>query len=305
MKYSLGLPVHKVDPVEEWCTAEVIAEMARAAEAAGMWAVNVTDHPIPDAKWLSRGGHHTLDPFVTLTAAAMATTTVKLQTNLVILAYRNPFLSAKAIATLDVVSGGRTIIGTGAGYLRSEFGALGVDFDERNELTDEAIDAMRAAWSGEPFTFAGRHFAAENALALPRPAQPSGPPIWIGGNSNLAIRRAVERADGWLPMPSPAQASRLLRTPPLETVDDLRARIGYLEAHCEKVGRTEPVDVVFMPIGVDMFREELPEPGPLVEHVHELAGAGVTALTITLPAPSRTAWLEAVDWWGREVGAHT
>ncbi len=305
MKYSLGLPVHKVDPVGEWCTADAIGEMARAAEAAGMDAVNVTDHPIPDAKWLGRGGHHTLDPFVALTVAATVTSRVRLQTNLVILAYRNPFLSAKAIATLDAVSGGRVVVGTGAGYLRSEFAALGVDFDERNDLTDEAIDAMVAAWSGEPFSFDGVHFTAENAVALPRPVQRPAPPIWIGGNSNRAIRRAVERGDGWLPMPSPAQATRLLRTPPLETVDDLRARIAYLRGHCEKVGRTEPVDIVFMPIGVDMFRDTLPEAGALVEHVHELAAAGVTALTITLPAPSRAAWLEAVEWWGREIGAHT
>ena len=305
MRYSLGLPVHKVDPVGEWCTAEAIGEMARAAEGAGMDAVNVTDHPLPDAKWLSRGGHHTLDPFVALTVAAAVTSRVRLQTNLVILAYRNPFLSAKAIATLDAVSGGRVVVGTGAGYLRSEFAALGVEFDERNDLTDEAIDAMRAAWSGEVFSFAGAHFTAENALALPRPVQQPGPPIWIGGNSNRAIRRAVERGDGWLPMPSPAQATKLLRTPPLETVDDLRARIGYLRDHCEKVGRTEPVDIVFMPIGVDMFRDTLPEAGPLVEHVHELTEAGVTALTITLPAPSRAAWLESVEWWGREIGAHT
>lgn len=305
MKYSLGLPVHKVDPVEEWCTAEAIAAMATAAEAAGMWAVNVTDHPIPDAKWLSRGGHHTLDPFVALTVAAAVTTRVRLQTNLVILAYRNPFLSAKAIATLDAVSGGRVVVGTGAGYLRSEFAALGVEFDERNALTDEAIDAMTAAWSGEPFDFAGAHFTAENALALPRPVQRPHPPIWIGGNSNLAIRRSVERAQGWLPMPSPAGATKLLRTPPLETLDDLRDRMGYLRAHCEKVGRTDPVDVVFMPIGLDMFRDELPEAAPLVEHVREQADIGVTGLSITLPAPSRAAWLEAVEWFGAEVAAHT
>jgi len=305
MRYSLGLPVHQVDPVGEWCTAAAISAMARAAETAGMEAVNVTDHPIPDAKWLARGGHHTLDPFVALTVAAAATERVRLQTNLVILAYRNPFLSAKAVATLDAVSGGRVIVGTGAGYLRSEFDALGVEFDERNDLTDEAIDAMTLAWSGEPFSFRGNHFTAENSVALPRPVQRPRPPIWIGGNSNRAIRRAVERADGWLPMPSPAGATKLLRTPPLETVDDLRSRIAYLRAHCEKTGRTEPVDIVFMPIGVDMFRDTLPEAAPLIDHVHELAEAGVTALSITLPAPSRAAWLEAVDWFGREIAPHT
>ena len=103
MKFTLGLPVHNVEPVDEWCSAEAITAMARAAEDAGVDAVNVTDHPVPDAKWLSRGGHHTIDPFVALTVAAAATSRVRLQTNLVIVAYRNPFLTAKAVATLDAV----------------------------------------------------------------------------------------------------------------------------------------------------------------------------------------------------------
>ena len=93
------------------------------------------------------GGHHALDPFVVLALAAGATERLRLQTNLVIAAYRNPFLLAKAIASLDAVSGGRTIIGIGAGYLDPEYAALGVDMAERNALTDEAIAAMRAAWT--------------------------------------------------------------------------------------------------------------------------------------------------------------
>ena len=301
MLVSLGLPTHHVDDAEEWCSAEAIVAMARAAELAQVDAVYVTDHPVPNERFITNAGHHSLDPFVALTVAATATESVRLHTNLVILAYRNPFLSAKALATLDVVSGGRVIVGTGAGYLKPEFAALGVDFDERNDLTDEAIAAMRAVWSGEPVTMSGAHFEAVDSVARPLPVQQPGPPVWIGGNSNRAMRRAVDLADGWNPMPSPKQASRLLRTPPIETVDDLAGRIVDLRRYEEQVGRAEPVDVVFTPIGVDMFRNERPDVEPFVHHLGELAGVGVTGVTINLPGDTRGEWVDNVGWLGEEV----
>ena len=203
MKYSLGLPVHKVDPVGEWCTADAIGEMARAAEAAGMDAVNVTDHPLPTPSGSAEAGTTPSTRSWPSPWRRAVTSRVRLQTNLVILAYRNPFLSAKAIATLDAVSGGRVVVGTGAGYLRSEFAALGVDFDERNDLTDEAIDAMVAAWSGEPFSFDGVHFTAENAVALPRPVQRRGR---RSGSAATRTAPSVERSSavtGGYPCPAP------------------------------------------------------------------------------------------------------
>src|SRR3954447_23439839 len=111
MRISLGLPTHKVDAFDELCSAAAIAEIARAAEAGGMHSVFVTEHPIPADPWLASGGHHAPDPLVALSFAAAATTTLRLHTNLLILAYRNPFLSAKAVATLDALSGGRMIVG--------------------------------------------------------------------------------------------------------------------------------------------------------------------------------------------------
>ncbi len=125
MRLSLGLETSRSDRPEEFVTAEAIAEMAKAAEAAGFDAVFVTDHPFPDDRWLDGGGHHALDPLVALAFAAAATSTIGLHTNLFVLAYRNPFLSAKGIATLDQLSNGRVILGVGAGYLEPEFAALG------------------------------------------------------------------------------------------------------------------------------------------------------------------------------------
>ncbi|MBU6328853.1 MAG: TIGR03619 family F420-dependent LLM class oxidoreductase [Acidobacteria bacterium] len=301
MRFSIGLPTHHVDEVDEWCSARAIAEMSAAAEAAGADAVFVTDHPAPDTTFMAKGGHHALDPFVTLTVAATATSRLRLHTNLVIMAYRNPFITAKALATLDVVSNGRTIIGTGAGYLGAEFAAVGADFDRRNAVTDESILAIRALWSGEPVTMEGLHFSAVDTVARPLPVQSPHPPIWIGGNSDRAIRRTVELADGWNPMPSPARASRLLRTPPIESIEDLDRRIGDLRAACEKAGRAEVPEVIFTPIGVDMFRGELPSAQAFIDDMGALAAIGVSTVTVNLPAITRAQWIDTMAWLGAEV----
>lgn len=304
MKISVGLPTHHVDAPNEWCSAEAITEMAVAAERAGADAVFVTDHPAPDVKFMAKGGHHALDPFVALTVAALATTSLRLHFNLAILAYRNPFISAKSIATLDLISKGRVIIGTGAGYLAPEFAAVGGDFERRNDVTDEAILAMKAIWSGEPVTMTGLHFDAVETIALPLPVQLPSPPIWIGGNSNRAIRRSVDFADGWNPMPSPARASRMLRTPPIETIDDLDRRIGDLRVASEKAGREVPPEVIFTPIGYDLFSGSFPDASQFVDDIAAYAGIGVSALTINLPGSTRAEWIESVGWLGAEVIAN-
>lgn len=301
MRISVGLPTHHVDDPAQWCSAEAIVEMATALDAAGAWAGFVTDHPAPDVRFMAKGGHHALDPFVTLTVAAMATSALRLHFNLAILAYRNPFVTAKAVATLDVVSNGRVVLGTGAGYLAPEFAAVGADFDHRNDVTDESIRALRAVWSGEPVTMEGLHFDAVETVALPQPVQPSGPPIWIGGNSNRAMRRAVELADGWNPMPSPARASRLLRTPPIETIDDLAARIVELRGVSERAGRSDVPEVIFTPIGYDLFAGPFPAAEQFVDDIGRYAEIGVSTLTVMLPGDTRAEWLESVEWLGSDV----
>ncbi len=157
---SYGLPTHRVDRAEEFLAPGAVGELAAAAEAAGFSAVYTTDHPFPGDAWLAHGGHHSLDPLVVLSMAAASTRTIRLHTNLLIIAYRNPFLVAKGVASLDVLSGGRVILGIGVGYLEAEFEAVGASFDDRNDRTDQAIAAMRLAWSGESVTFDGSGFRA-------------------------------------------------------------------------------------------------------------------------------------------------
>jgi probable F420-dependent oxidoreductase len=204
-----------------------IGEVAAAAEAAGWSGFALTEHPIPGARWLESGGHQTLDPFVGLAHAAALTQRLRLLTNLAVVPYRNPFLLARAAASLDKLSNGRFILGAGTGYLKTEFHALGVDFEERNALFDEALEVLPMFWSGRPFSYRGRHFDARDVVALPRPVQ-NPIPVWIGGNSRLTLRRVASRAQGWLPLLSDADISALTRTPNLASVSDLATRIGDL-----------------------------------------------------------------------------
>ena len=132
------LAAHPCQP--EFVTREGITRFARAAEAAGFHGLGFTDHPAPSHKWLMSGGHDALDPFVALTLVAAVTERLRLIPNILVLPYRNPFLVAKAAATLDALSDGRFVLSVATGYLRSEYRSLGVDFDRRNELFDEALE---------------------------------------------------------------------------------------------------------------------------------------------------------------------
>jgi len=292
MRISVGLPCATLDAPQTFLDSGAISELARAVEAAGFDAVFVTDHPCPPESWVRSGGHHATDPLITLAFAAAATSRLRVQTNLYVPAYRPPLISAHAVATLDVLSAGRVTLGVGAGYLEPEFDILGADFDRRNDALDEALAVMIRAWSGDLF---------DGHRILPRPVQRPHPPIWVGGNSRRAIRRAVELADGWLPMPSPARSAGLLRTPGLETVMDLAARLVFAREYADQIGRSAPLEVGFTPSGLSMFAGARPEPAAVVDSLRELAAIGVGYATVTLPADSRADFLRAVDVFGAEV----
>lgn len=301
MHFSLQLPTDRVALGDEFVGPSAIAEMARAAEEAGFDAAFVTDHPFPTEAWLESGGHHALDPFVALAFAAAATSTLRVQTNIAVLAYRNPFLTAKAAATLDVLSGGRLILGIAAGYLEGEFTALGADFANRNERTDEALEAMKRAWRGEVMSHTGHGFEARDNRMLPRPLQLPHPPIWVGGNSRRAIRRAIEHGDGWIPFPTRGIAPDRVRTAALESVEDLTTRIAYARAHAKEIGRSAPLDICFVPFGLSMHRREGVDPVRFRDVVAEYADLGVTWLPLGLPGDTRAEWCEAVRRFGDTV----
>lgn len=302
MRFSVQLPTENVSAPDEFLTAEAIGELARAAEAAGFDAAFVTDHPIPGDRWLRAGGHHSLDPFVALAFAAAATRRLRLQTNVLVLPYRNPFLVAKAAATLDVASGGRLILGVAAGYLASEFAALGVPFEERNERSDEAIRVLHRAWTEDGVVCEGRGFRAEGNTARPRPAQRPRPPIWVGGNSRRAIRRAVELGDGWLPFPAAGRMAGAIRTAEIASPDDLAARIAFAREHAAAVGRRALLEIGFVPFGFELGSRGAPdEAARLADQVERLAPLGVGWLILNVPCGSRTEYTERVARLGEAI----
>lgn len=315
MEYSIALPTDQVEQGPEFVSAGAIAEMARAIESAGFAACHVTDHPFPPADWVSGGGHHALDPLVTLAAVAATTTRLRLHTNVFIPAYRNPFIAAKGIATLDAMSGGRVILGVAAGYLAPEFAALGAlgtggtggtgeggagGFEARGAVLDVALAAMKDAWTGQPVVAEGPGWSAGGNAMLPTPASVPHPPIWIGGNSAAARRRAVAAGQGWAPFPAPPGLARAVRTAPLHDISGLRTALADLRAEADRQGRTEPLDICAVPFSHPHWRLRLDPPALLAEAA-ELGDLGVTWLSVRLAAPDRATFLDNVARFGAEV----
>jgi probable F420-dependent oxidoreductase len=195
---------------------DVAARAARALEEAGFDSVWTGEHVVlPDPQEPpspSPPQAPFLDPAVALTWAAAHTRSLRLATGIIILPQRNPLVLAKEIASLDVLSGGRAVLGVGAGYLHQEFRALGIPFADRGARTDEAIDAMRALWTLAKPEFRGRFASFAGIDAQPRPVQRGGVPIVVGGSSPGALRRAVQRGNGWYGFAmDPAATERAVR----------------------------------------------------------------------------------------------
>ncbi|MEE2851898.1 MAG: TIGR03619 family F420-dependent LLM class oxidoreductase [Actinomycetota bacterium] len=294
ISYSLELPTQRVDAVSEFVTAEAISEIAGVGEASGFAAVHVTDHPAPDAKWLDHGGHHALDPFVALAFAAAATTDTRLLTNVYIAAYRNPFLGAKSIQSLDVLSGGRLILGTAAGYLKPEFKALGVDFENRGALLDEALDVLEKVLTGEDVAYEGTSFAARGVRLYPVPATP--PPIWVGGNSKPAVRRAVARAQGWAPFNTFGYAAAS-RTAEISTLEGLASAIDWAKSYAAEIGRTEPLDICF---SAGNLLDDSRSTDERHATIAQLEAMGVTWLTIAPRGATRAEYIDRARGFATE-----
>lgn len=294
MRFNLMFPMRAVKHWSSWSGGASLGDIARLVEEAGFDGFSMSEHPYPDKEWLARGGHHAFDPFVSLTFAAAATTRIRVMTYILVAGYRNPFLTAKAAASLDLLSGGRFTLGTGAGYLKAEFDALGADFDRRGALLDEAIDAWKATWAGRDHD--GDEFGATGHIALPLPDTDGGPPIWIGGNGAAAQRRVVDVADGWMPMAASGEMAAITRARPLEDVATLADWIAKVNKRRADIGRGA-ADVSFVPFeaeglasgGGAQFCAAL---GPRLD---DYAEAGVTWITIEPASRSLTDFRTDID----------
>jgi len=298
MKVNVSLPFDRIQQPDEFLSAEAIAEVSRTVERAGFNAGCDTDHPVPTGRWLDAGGHHAQDPFVILTFVAAATRTLRLQTGILVLPYRHPFITARSVATLDFLSAGRVTLGLGAGYLKGEYRALGVDFERRNDIMDEYIRAMKAAWGADEFTFQGTGYQALGNRILPRPLQKPHPPLLIGGNSKRAIRRAAELGDGWNPFITSSAVSTTTRTASMADEMDLTAGIAYLREHCEKIGRERPPQIV---LGAVNRPNEPWHAAALIDKIGKMRELGIDTVGATIDGRSRAEWCDNAERYGAEI----
>ncbi len=194
------------------------APLARLVEERGFRSLFVPEHthipvtmstPLDPTEDLPRHYYRCLDPFVTLTAAAAVTSTLRLGTGICLLIQRDPITTAKEIATLDLLSGGRFEFGIGAGWNKDEIENHGVDFTKRFAVMRERTEAMTAIWTNDVASYQGEHVAFHEITSWPKPVQRPRPPVLIGGNGPTVLDRVLAYADGWIPNREPGLGDRV------------------------------------------------------------------------------------------------
>jgi probable F420-dependent oxidoreductase len=222
---------------------DLLLKIAERADALRFTSLFVTDHVVlpasaarsvypyaPSGQFPGGMNQEYLEPLTLMGHLAHATRRVKLGTSVLVVPYRNPLLAAKMLATIDRLSGGRVILGAGVGWLREEFEALGTPpFADRGPVTDEFLRLMRECWSKAPVSFEGRHYSVREVFVLPQPVQKGGIPIWIGGHTDSALRRAGQLGDGWHPIG--------LRPPANLLPKEYAEKVERLHAHARAAGR--------------------------------------------------------------------
>lgn len=298
--YGMQLPIQAQSSmfVAEWEKEAGPAELARvaaAAEAAGFFYLATCDHVAIPSRMAPAMGTHWYDVVATLGFLAGITSQVRLLSHVYVPAYRHPLVGAKSFATLDALSGGRVIIGVGAGHLAEEFEVLGADFEHRGAKLDEAIDLMALALSEEFPTFDGPTWSVRGMGARPRPIQVPRPPIWIGGSSKAALRRAAERGDGWLPQGTPRE--------------EMAGQIAFITEHRRRHRGDDPIDLgvitEWIHVGrpdFDVDPQALCGSGPqIAEALNEFGAMGVNHLQVRFPARSCTELCDQISAFGAEV----
>jgi len=296
---------------------DVLVKLAERADALRYASVFVTDHVVIPTTYSSRYPYSPtgrtagdwsqgyLEPLALMSFLAGATTRVRLGTSVLVIPYRNPVVTAKMLATLDVMSGGRVILGAGVGWLREEFEALcSPPFEERGRVTDEYLRLMRECWTQEPVLFTGTYYRMAPVSALPKPAQTGGIPIWTGGHTDAALRRAGELADGWHPIGHRPPASLY----PAEYADKVKVIHGW----ARKAGRDPkaitlslraPLDLAprrAKPSGGDRlpFRGAAPQ---VIQDVRDYQAVGVTDFIFDLAPSDLRGQLTMMERFAEEI----
>ncbi len=229
---------------------EAIIAAARKAETVGFDAIFVNDHIIVGDDARSASWTNVYDPFVAMSFMAAHTTRINIGVSVLIMPYRNPVATAKALATLELMSKGRIIAGVGVGWNETEFAALGVPFHERGARTNEYLRLWQACWQPGKVSFSGRLVSFSDMHVSPKPSRP--PPIWIGGTSDAALRRAARFAAVWQPTPLPIahlvdaqarlrEACTAVQRPPIPTRMSFRVELSTITGNAPPAGKERPI----------------------------------------------------------------
>ena len=307
MDFGLHLPASTAT-----VKAEDLVRFAQQAEGLGFYCLTVADHvivprdisvPYPytvDGKYPGTGYH--LETLMTMGFLAGATKRIRFVTSVMILPYRNPIVTAKMLASLDVLSGGRVIVGAGVGWMKEEFENLKAPaYEARGKVTDEYIKAFRELWSSDNPTFHGKHCEFSNIVFLPKPVQKGGIPIWIGGHSKQALRRAGELGDGWHPIGG-------VPTIPLEP-EDVKKDFATLSEYARKAGRDPKAIRVALKGSLfdrekkieDRRRRFMGSADEIAADIREYGAAGVDTMIFDVRRPSINETLDLMEWMAKEV----
>ncbi|MEE1769660.1 LLM class F420-dependent oxidoreductase [Streptomyces sp. JV185] len=303
LSYGMQLPIQSQSTIyaEGWEAAAGpgdLAEIARTADRTGFAYLASCDHVAIPRRLAGVMGTVWYDPVATLALLAGITERVLLMSHVAVVGLRHPLATAKQYATLDHLSGGRLILGVGAGHVPEEFEALGADFEGRGAVLDETIDALKAALGPEEYPeFAGERFSFGGLGQLPRPAQ-ERVPVWVGGSSPAAVRRAAVRGDGWLPQGDPreklpAQIARLKQ---------LREAAG-VEAPIVIGAITEPL-YVGEPAWSVGRRALTGKPEAVAESLRAYRAMGVHQIQVRFRSRSRSELTDQMAVFAAEVAPH-
>jgi probable F420-dependent oxidoreductase len=304
LAYGLQLPVQALSvrtsqPWErEGSTVDDMVAVARACDDAGFLYVAVCHHVAIPREPAAMMSTQWFDPIPTLGFLAAHTSRTRLMTNVYVAAYQHPLQTAKAFATLDALSGGRTIVGVGVGHVEGEFDVLGIPFKERGARTDEAIDALGVALTDEWPKHSGQYWSFEDVGQRPRPVQSPRPPIWIGGSGKPALRRVAARGDGWIPQGTPRKQL------PDDIAYILRHRDALRPGAVPEVGYITEMVYVGEP-DFDIGRYSVSgSPQQLIDSFNELGAIGVSHLQLRFASRSASELCDQVAAFGAEVGPH-
>jgi probable F420-dependent oxidoreductase len=282
-------------PWEASAGTDAMRRIAEACDRNGFLYLAVSDHVCVPRSRAAAMSTVWYDTVATLGFLAAVTRRIRLLSYVWVAPYRHPLMTAKAFATLDALSGGRVILGVGAGHLEAEFAALGVDFTRRGALLDEAIDLITAAFTDEYPEHDGPTWRVRDLGQRPRPVQQPRPPVWVGGSTRAALRRAAERGDGWLPQGVPDMG--------------MPAAIAFIKQHRARTRGDVPIEIgmnaPWLYVGRPAFdvgpQTRSGTPAELADLLRGIARLGVQHCGVRFRSRTCEELIEQIEAFGQEV----